>query len=496
MQAKQAEDKEEEVQISSQLEAYAFNISGHYFLHGKKDRTKHLTVFALSTTTKGCEKGIANAKANGKWPPSRPSMEISQLESGADLEESTDVRQYVVVGLFIPGINKKEMSTLAKGLKGSPVGYMLSGNEAKAQTSTSILLAVTPLSEKDVDCKLYVLIDEGGRSGLRKPYNISQQEVFYFDEYRTDETTVPLRAKGWNLLVKKDAIKGVDVANLSEKQKAFRRATETSRLICEPAQSFTNDLVGLTAAFSIKKDPVILSQLRNLLSDFDPDLENTSTLRDCPNLHLLLDKDETLSKEELDGVVEEAASLWPEIYVTTDAVNDLKTGLLESKVVLEYRCVRGFLAEGCSRLMKIYDEGAQMEIEGQNFSTLSVKELGVFVSDLRQSVVHILGDVSPSRLSITDDAFASLISAIGKKLREISHAGKGYCRNLRESLGDQVVPATIDDCFEIMRNTMDVDSARLAYNMALRVAIGKLAEKDSALEKMVADLADTLERLL
>lgn len=63
------------------------------------------------------------------------------------------------------------------------------------------LRVVTPKTLEPGPIKFYVLTDQEKPSGLCRPYNIGQDYVFYFSEYRTTTTKVSERKKPWNELI-------------------------------------------------------------------------------------------------------------------------------------------------------------------------------------------------------------------------------------------------------------------------------------------------------
>ena len=56
--------------------------------------------------------------------------------------------------------------------------------------------------------------------------------------------------------------------------------------------------------------------------------------------------DASFGEEQAQGVVDEVASQWEDVKLTTETVLFLRRGLVESGIALEYRFLRGFLAHG------------------------------------------------------------------------------------------------------------------------------------------------------
>jgi hypothetical protein len=68
---------------------------------------------------------------------------------------------------------------------------------------------VAPLLQQDTEqgktkLKLYVLMNQ--IEGLCTPYVIHQDEVFYFNEFRTAATSNDERRQGWNRIVRGKAL--------------------------------------------------------------------------------------------------------------------------------------------------------------------------------------------------------------------------------------------------------------------------------------------------
>lgn len=131
-------------------------------------------------------------------------------------------------------------------------------------------------------CKLYVLINP--KDGLCKPYLCNQKQVFYLREFRDNESVAEVRKTSWNKRVLSVSVT-VPRAVSSVKQKKYSRAKETLKAVVDRTTDFHNDIIHLTASFSLYRNPRILKQLTKKLELWDTDLTDRP-LPSYPNLHL------------------------------------------------------------------------------------------------------------------------------------------------------------------------------------------------------------------
>jgi hypothetical protein len=100
---------------------------------------------------------------------------------------------------------------------------------------TSCILSSEPIG----GTKFFVLIDP--KYGLGHPYNVAQKDIFFFHEFSDETTSTKGRRTSWNELVRAQSVQVTDDTILTEKQPKFKRARDTSKIICAPEKSFATD---------------------------------------------------------------------------------------------------------------------------------------------------------------------------------------------------------------------------------------------------------------
>jgi hypothetical protein len=316
---------------------------------------------------------------------------------------------------------------------------------------------------------------------------VAQAEVFYFHEFRDDATSTAGRKSSWNnLVLAKSWVVDEAKKHLSERQIRYKRARDTTKIVIEPSQSFANDLVALTAELSINPSLYIVKELKRLLKLTDEDLEYRPLLSN-KNLHRFLNRNEKVlvgfGYDEAKGLVAEVKTLWPEIPLTPDAVLQLKQGLEESLMAVEYRHLRGFLFHAAKKLARRPD-----------LDITRVGALKHLVEDARDEVRDIIGSAPPSSLSIERDACRAFLSAMIQKLKQISLVGQQYSEKIRAVNGDQISQATLPEIWETFKEAMDVDTAKLLLGQALRYLATEMINKNDDTADMVDELTEELER--
>jgi hypothetical protein len=314
---------------------------------------------------------------------------------------------------------------------------------------------------------------------------VARAEVFYFHEFRDDATSTAGRKSSWNnLVLVKSWVVDEAKKHLSEKQIRYKRACDTTKIIIEPSQSFANDLVALTAELSINPSLYIVKELKRLKLT-DEDLEYRPLLSNR-NLHKILNRNEKVlvgfGYDEAKGLVAEVKTLWPEIPLTPDAVLQLKQGLEESLMAVEYRHLRGFLFHAAKKLAR-----------RPGLDRTHVGALKQLVEDARDEVRDIIGSAPPSSLSIERDACRAFLSAMIHKLKQISLVGQQYSEKIRAVNGDQISQATLPGIWETFKEAMDVDTAKLLLGQALRYLAPEMINKKDATADMVDELTEELE---
>lgn len=174
----------------------------------------------------------------------------------------------------------------------------------------------------------------------------------------------------------------------------------------------------------------MLKELLMVLEETEEDInctqppENTSP-------HKLMDAEQIVfTEEDAQEFIQEFQQTWPEVTgLSTNGIMILKDGLSGGAVELEYRLLRGFVAEGVHAIESFEADGDRVSL----------------VNGLVSTVQRVLGPPS-SRISMTSIPAAheaTLLLAIRDKLKEISAAAKAFDSKLKGAFGD--VPTSRTD---------------------------------------------------
>ena len=142
-------------------------------------------------------------------------------------------------------------------------------------------------------------------------------------------------------------------------------------------------------------------------------------------LRLFAEGEEELSAEMASDVVDEMQENWPEVEdVTVDRVIRLKQGMIQSGIYLEYRLLRGFVAEAMYRLAH-HSAVSAMPIDddeggGDNPTVQLVKEV---VRTVQR--VMPLKESMPIITSISEEG--AFLAVLRTKLIEVSLFPHYYC---------------------------------------------------------------------
>jgi len=174
----------------------------------------------------------------------------------------------------------------------------------------------------------------------------------------------------------------------------------------------------------------MLKELLMVLEETEEDINCTQPPENT-SLHKLMDAEQIVfTEEDAQEFIQEFQQTWPEVTgLSTNGIMILKDGLSGGAVELEYRLLRGFVAEGVHAIESFEADGDRVSL----------------VNGLVSTVQRVLGPPS-SRISITSIPAAheaTLLLAIRDKLKEISAAAKAFDSKLKGAFGD--VPTSRTD---------------------------------------------------
>ena len=199
----------------------------------------------------------------------------------------------------------------------------------------------------------------------------------------------------------------------------------------------------------------------------------------------------------------EVGDEWHEIggaYFTEDTVLLLKQGLNDVDAVeVEYRLLRGFLAQGTFAI----DEAISELISGHpdlSLQEIAVRPLEDTLNKLKRIVettYRCVKRITPRPKSmppISTTSQAALISTIVKKLHEMVEAGKVMDGALKNLCGDVSLQGSPYDMWAHYADALDIDSAKQAFFSVVRFFVMEERSKNRGLGDMIADLVDVLDR--
>ncbi|KAB2102532.1 hypothetical protein AG0111_0g8697 [Alternaria gaisen] len=334
-------------------------------------------------------------------------------------------------------------------------------------------LVATPCTDKaPTQTKMYVL----GRqeNGLCRLFNCPGEEVFYFAEFRDSLKKAGDRQTRWNRLVRA-------VATRQEKTEQSKLAIygtprDTTAVMVDPVVAFVNEVAMLTSAFSMTKDPWIMTKLSSVIDEVVPQIANV--VRDHPNLKAFVttapkgkinDFDSDMSAEEeededddddagagirwdAEAMLAEVAQRWPETAksLTTQLLSRLRKGIIQEKPHLAPDEIEPLL-----RVAPTLD----------SITNLSDKELVHAVVDLvRQARSNVPRQGGFSKSSISNEAVRELMIATINALVKISEANIAQQQSLQDRLGNDSVPVSPAHLWDMFGNTPDTDAARKLFD--------------------------------
>ncbi|RYN39880.1 hypothetical protein AA0112_g3581 [Alternaria arborescens] len=334
-------------------------------------------------------------------------------------------------------------------------------------------LVATPCTDKaPTQTKMYVL----GRqeNGLCRLFNCPGEEVFYFAEFRDSLKKAGDRQTRWNRLVRA-------VATRQEKTEQSKLAIygtprDTTAVMVDPVVAFVNEVAMLTSAFSMTKDPWIMTKLSSVIDEVVPQIANA--VRDHPNLKAFVttapkgkiddfDSDMSAQEEEdedddddagagirwdAEAMLAEVAQRWPETAksLTTQLLSRLRKGIIQEKPHLAPDEIEPLL-----RVAPTLD----------SMTNLSDKELVHAVVDLvRQARSNVPRQGGFSKSSISNEAVRELMIATINALVKISEANIAQQQSLQDRLGNDSVPVSPAHLWDMFGNTPDTDAARRLFD--------------------------------
>jgi len=395
------------IEPPTQIADLAFNIRGHALEDGLRERRENEVINAYSPVAVIFTTAVKSlSKADEEvW---RESLAFTPRELGG-IEEG--LRPYLVVGYALREPPPGTLTASKESKKQRPVGITRPDSVISWAESNVIYVVSEILEAPKEGVQLWALLKPN--LGVCTPYQIGQDAVFYRWEFRDASTSIRARGVNWNRLVTNQAVRpGFGGRLPSAKQKRYKPARGATRFTVEPQQSLSNECLMLILASQKNKDKWFLTELQDVFAEVDAD----PRYRPPPTnkaLRLFVEGEEELSAEVASDVVDEIQEQWPEVEdVTADRVIRLKRGMIQSGIHLEYRLLRGFVAEAMYRLAHHFAVSA-MPIDDDDPTAQLVKEV---VCNVQR--VTPLKESTPVITSMSEEG--AFLATLRNKLIEVS----------------------------------------------------------------------------
>ncbi|KFY54651.1 hypothetical protein V496_07231 [Pseudogymnoascus sp. VKM F-4515 (FW-2607)] len=452
-----------------QIKHLAFNTHGHAMKDPMVDRNINEIILCFSSkSTMPINNAIKKLEKEGKTVY-RNDLTYTERELGP---LQPGLAKFLVVGYALRDHSNKHNTTAPEHHKQRGTGFEIPKSIVGWDEQPPLLVVAEILQSQVEGVQLWALLCP--QNGICSVYQIAQHRVFYRFEFRDATTAIKERGTNWNRLVEANSVQPGE-GGLSAKQERLKKARDTSRVVLEPAQSFVSEMLCLLKAFKVSGDVWHLHELQKVLAAADNDI-NLRPLPRNEGLRKFIENDREFNLSDAEMVVEEVAELWPEVEnVTVDSVMMLRKGIQDGAgTFLEYRHIRGFLAEGSYRISI-----------GDTVDTI-----------LACNIIGTLKRTTPEwTLPISTDQDNLLFSVILAKLKEIQAAGEKFDIELEKICGDATMFDGPHDAWESYNSSPDTDHAKLAFFGVIRYVIRAIKGKINGTDKMIAELVDVLERL-
>jgi hypothetical protein len=111
------------------------------------------------------------------------------------------------------------------------------------------------------------------------------------------------------------------------------------------------------------------------------------------------------------------------------------------------------------------------------------------VTEVYHIAKRVIGKAAPSKLSISKDQYGTLVSCATRSLKNIVLSNRKFTEDLRGLNGYYIYSETLPDIWESLKNSIDVELAKVAFGQAVRYATAELASDNVDCGDMVNQLA-------
>ncbi|KIW15849.1 hypothetical protein PV08_05899 [Exophiala spinifera] len=439
----------------TQIKDLAFNMFGKAMEDGVSDRENPQVIVARDHTSVNW---MVILKKPDQIDPNaslfRAKMDFTPREAETDLAPQIGTQHYLIVGYAKADLDKKYFQQDA-GVTAKMIGYDRPAEILPwIDSQNPTCYVVTPITDAVPEQKkLYVLLAQ--KAGLCTPYQISKDMVFWRWEYRSDDKSLSKRKVAWPNLMTQHSVRVGTNLPASSKQEVFKRAQNVGKVIVEPHEDLGNEMKMMALAFKETKKPWFLAEMKRLLKRANIDLDYRPLL---PNKGLrtfvLLDGVD-FGEDDAKCVVEEVASMWPEVEgMTADKVLYLNKLLRQEGFQIKLFQLKGLLAEAMYQLAEVTPDNPLMDETG-------------FVATLAATLDRVVGKEAqpkPTATNMTEEARDALLAAVLTKLKEILEVYHKFHDDLNALFGDHVLEgAGPYDFWSKFKESPDTDSARMCF---------------------------------
>jgi len=343
---------------AKQKDDYLFNIGGWAMeMPNEIVANAHAPIIINAYEPAGpWEKAVSAMERKGE-NPWRSSLSLTERESSPN--EEAGIHRYLLVGFAMSDYKSEHLKKHHSQQKQQPVGTHLNP-EGVVQSEQLPLMVVVQIQDTELSkVDLWVLLRP--KLGLCAPYHIGQKYCFYLPMFRDGTTDFKQRGPAWNSLVMKQAFRPSDAAP-SQKQLAYKRARNTSKVVLEPRVSLQNAISSLVECFAKSGQTWHLKELKTILEQADDDLAFVPIAENIAMRKFVCNDEEFEEGDEGDAavMVKELHALWPDLTeITAPDLATLKAVLVQQNLFLEYRLLRPFLAEACFQIRKLREAGKE-----------------------------------------------------------------------------------------------------------------------------------------
>lgn len=279
-------------------------------------------------------------------------------------------------------------------------------------------------------------------------YNIAQDHVYYFSEYRTSSNKVPERKRQWNELVA-----NYSVGHLAPVTQSRQHALAGPAALDDSVQSVAKEISMIVRSHELAHNRTERERLMTLLKSAEFRSPEFTLLMDqffSPDASIPeLSKEEAL---ELELLIKQT---WPCLrWVTAERLSLLQKGIREASVTISSADSYSFISFGCFHLINNKDaKKFILELFPQIQSTTETESQ----------------DVPPPLRS--KSKVSNMLKAIATRLKDILNTSLVTLHEIDQRHGNMVISLPPELVYQRLSHVTDVNSLRSLMDQAVRYSI-------------------------